>query len=63
MVARLGFGRQAIARLLNHADRSVTAIYDRHHYGDDDRRIVAAVARHVLRVVEGVEEGNVVRLR
>ena len=63
IVARLGFDRQAISRLLNHADHSVTAIYDRHHYGDADRRIVDAVARHVLRVVEGVEEGNVVRLR
>jgi hypothetical protein len=61
--ARLGFGRQAVTRLLNHADHSVTAIYDRHHYGDEDRRIVDAVARHVLRVVgDGEADGVVVRL-
>jgi hypothetical protein len=52
-----------VTRLLNHADHSVTAIYDRHHYGDEDRRIVNAVARHVLRVVgDGEADGVVVRL-
>jgi hypothetical protein len=29
---------------------------------DEDRRIMAAVARHVLRVVDGIKTGNVVAL-
>ena len=29
-VASLGFGRQAIDRLLNHADNSIASVYDRH---------------------------------
>ena len=30
---------------------------------DEDRRIMAAVARHVLGIVEGTAVGNVVSLR
>jgi integrase len=47
LVARFGFGRQAMDRLLNHADRSVGSIYDRHGYETEDRRIVDAISRHV----------------
>jgi hypothetical protein len=57
-------GRGAAAqRLLNHADHSVTGVYDRHHYGDVDRRIVDAVAAHVDAIVNGTSTDNVVRLR
>jgi hypothetical protein len=41
----------------------VTDVYDRHGYADEDRRIMAAVARHVLTIVEGAPAGNVVSLR
>src|SRR5262249_10569815 len=40
LVTRLGFGRAAMDRLLNHADGSVGSIYDRHGYADEDRAIV-----------------------
>jgi integrase len=64
LVARLGFGRAAMDRLLNHADRSIASVYDRHGYEAEDRRIVDAVARHVVAVAEGRAEDNVVvRLR
>jgi integrase len=64
IVARLGHGRQAVTRLLNHADHSVTGAYDRHHYSREDAAITDAVARHVSRVVDGVETDDVVvRLR
>jgi hypothetical protein len=36
---------------------------DRHSYADEDRRIMAAVARHVASVVEGKAASNVVALR
>jgi hypothetical protein len=35
----LGVSRFVIARVLNHADRSVTAVYDRHSY--DGEKMVA----------------------
>jgi hypothetical protein len=41
----------------------VTDIYDRHGYADEDKRIMAAVARHVLSIVGGASTGNVVNLR
>ena len=50
-------------RIANHKTSSVTDVYDRHGYADEDRRIMAAVARHVLGLVEGTAVGNVVSLR
>jgi hypothetical protein len=32
-------------------------------YADEDRRIMAAVARHILSIVEGTETSNVINLR
>ena len=63
IVAGLGFGRQAVDRLLNHADNSVGSIYDRHHYSREDATICDAVARNITAIVEGRAEDNVVRLR
>ena len=36
---------------------------DRHSYADKDKRIIAAVARHVTSIVEGKATSNVVALR
>jgi integrase len=63
IVAKLKFGRQAVSRLLNHSDDSVTSVYDRYSYSDEDKRIVDAIARHVERAAAGGEADNVVRLR
>ncbi len=62
-ITRLGFGRDAMDRIANHKTSKVTDVYDRHGYGDEDKRIMAAVARHVLNLVEGAETSNVVSLR
>ena len=56
-------GRDAMDRIANHKTRSVTDVYDRHGYEEEDRRIMAAVALHVLGLVEGKETSNVVALR
>jgi integrase len=64
IAARLGFDRQSIARVLNHADNSVTAVhYDQYRYAAEDRRLADAVARHVAAIVDGTASDNVVRLR
>jgi len=55
--------RDAMVRIANHKTRSVTDVYDRHGYETEDRRIMAAVARHVMSLVEGKETSNVVALR
>ena len=62
-ITRLGFGRDAMDRVANHRTSTVTDVYDRHGYADEDKRIMAAVARHVLSIVEGKGTSNVVSLR
>jgi hypothetical protein len=46
-------------RILNHKSKSVTTVYDRHGYGQEDRRIMEAVALKVMTLVQGAA-GNVV---
>ena len=62
-ITRLGFGRDAMDRVANHRTSSVTDVYDRHGYGEEDRRIMAAVARHVPASGRGDRQSNVVALR
>ena len=62
-ITRLGFGRDAMDRIANHKTSTVTDVYDRHGYADEDKRIMAAVARHVIGLVEGTATSNVVSLR
>ena len=52
-ITKLGFGRDAMDRIANHKKGGVTDVYDRHSYEEEDQRIMAAVARHVLSIVEG----------
>jgi integrase len=62
MVTRLGLGRPAMDRILNHRDRSVGTVYDRHAYAAEDRRVMETVAAHILALAEGraAVAGNVV---
>jgi integrase len=62
-VTRLRFGRQAMDRILNHSDGGVGATYDRYAYEREDRRIMEAVSRHFLAIVEGRQTDTVVRGR
>jgi integrase len=62
-ITRLGFGRDAMDRVANHRTSSVTDVYDRHGYGEEDKRIMIAVARHLLALVDGGGTGNVISLR
>jgi integrase len=52
MVTGSGEGRQAMDRILNHADRSVGSIYDRHGYAGEDKRIMEKVAAKIMALVE-----------
>jgi hypothetical protein len=50
-------------RIANHKTSLVTDVYDRHGYADEDQRIMTAVARHLIGLVEGTAARNVVSLR
>ena len=54
-MAEAGTGRTVIGRVLNHAEPSVTAIYDRHGYDNEKREALDKWARTLARIVSGLE--------
>jgi integrase len=59
-MAAAGLSRFVIARILNHADSSVTAVYDRHSYLPEMREALARWGRRVGEIVgDGAAEGLV----
>lgn len=62
-MAKIGVDRVVIAKVLNHADREVTAIYDRHRYDEQKRRALDLWGERLARIVSGSESGNVLTLR
>lgn len=61
-MGRLGVSRFTISKVLNHADRSVTGIYDRHNYLAEKRAGLEAWASYLISLI-GTTESNVVALR
>jgi integrase len=62
-ITELGFGRQAMDRILAHSDHSIGSIYDRHSYSNEDRHIMEAVGSHIMSVVAGKTDQVVVPFR
>jgi integrase len=63
-VTRLGYGLDAMDRLLNHSKKSKTTVtYDRYKYEREDRAIMEHVAQYLTGIVEGRDGDNVVRGR
>ena len=59
----IGIPRFIVARLLNHAERDVTAVYDRHSYDREKRQALEAWARRLDEIVSGKSQpSNVVEL-
>ena len=50
-------------RIANHRKGGITDVYDRHGYEEEDKRIMAAIARHVASVIEETGKTNVIPLR
>lgn len=64
-MASMGFSRLTVGRILNHLERGVTKIYDRHSYDPEKREALSAWAARVIEIVsERVPAAeNIVRLR
>jgi integrase len=63
-VARLGFGRDAMNRVANHREGGIASVYDRHEYADENKRVMEAVAAHIVGLAEGRPPAtNVVAMR
>ncbi len=62
-ISRLHFTRFVIERVLNHADNSVTAVYDHGSYLDEKRDALDAWADKLQLIVNPPDDSNVVELR
>lgn len=61
-ITRLGFGRDAMNRIQNHADAGVASVYDQYEYSDEDRRIMETVAKKILSLVSSTPD-NVLEMK
>jgi integrase len=61
-MGRMGVSRFVIARILNHSDRAVTGIYDRHSYLAEKRHALGLWAQYLTGLVSPPTD-NVVELR
>ena len=59
----LKFGRDARNRIQNHKEGGIADVYDLHGYADENKRIMEAVAAHIMGLVEGRADDKVVPLR
>ena len=52
-ITKLGFGREAMNRIQNHKEGGIGDVYDRHEYGAENKRVMEAVASHLLALTQG----------
>jgi integrase len=52
-IASLGFGRDAMNRIQNHAEGGIASVYDRHEYADENKRVMEAVASKIMSLMSG----------
>jgi integrase len=52
-ITALGFGRDAMNRIQNHREGGIASVYDRHGYGEENKRVMEAVAARIMSLVEG----------
>jgi integrase len=63
-MAKLGVDRVVVGKILNHAESSVTAVYDRHSYFEEKKRALELWSHELRRIVAGAEPvSNVVPMR
>src|SRR5262249_2681210 len=63
-ITACGFTRDAMNRIQNHREGGIADVYDRHEYAEENRRVMEAVASHVLELAEGRKAAsNVIAIR
>jgi integrase len=55
-IASLGFGRDAMNRIQNHAEGGIASVYDRHQYASENVRIMEAVASRIMSLMSGGDD-------
>jgi len=60
----IGITRFIVGRVLNHSERGVTAVYDRHSYDREKRQALETWAAHLAEMVSGsAPASNIVPIR
>jgi hypothetical protein len=54
----MGISRLVVAKILNHVDPSITAVYDRHGYDNEKRQALEAWSARVQEIVTGRNADN-----
>jgi integrase len=60
-ITGLGFGRDAMNRIQNHREGGIADVYDRHSYSEENKKVMATVASHILSLAEGGAPTNVIK--
>ena len=60
----MGISRLTISKILNHAERGVTSVYDRHSYDAEKRRALDAWGAHLEEIIAGMDArtNNIIEL-
>lgn len=61
-IASSGIPRLSIQKLLNHSEKGITAVYDRHGYDNEKRKALLAWDRKLKSIIFG-EKGKVIKIR
>ena len=61
-MAKAGVERFIIARVLNHSDKTITAIYERHSYDSEKRKALNAWERRLRGILEGRPSEKVISI-
>jgi integrase len=59
-ITSLGFGRDGMNRIQNHAEGGIADVYDRHKYEAENKRIMEAVAAKIMRIAVGKDDAGAV---
>jgi integrase len=58
----MGIPRLVVSKILNHTERGITAVYDRHSYDGEKRQALESWGRKLQAIVEGTETTKVIPL-
>ena len=61
-MARMGVSRFVLSRILNHADKGITSVYDRHGYDAEKRAALLAWGEKLRDIIEDREAAKIVPL-
>lgn len=59
-MTEMGISRLVVSKILNHVDRTITAIYDRHSYDAEKRRALEAWGKKVKQLINNENIANII---